>query len=216
MSAISIRHVLFGPGLPIDERLTYVAALLFGVSLASALGLCMGFCMRWLESMASDAVSIAGCAFIVPVGSPRHLNFAQVVFVAVLVAMAMSRIGAARVARVLASSLAIYHVAHELSAVIAVLAMAVEDARKEQAGLAAQVGHKLERVLIFLVRLVGVVASLRETSIPQDASLAIGEQRAHLGRERVLVPFLPLAQLLEAQRRVIKRTKLGAGALAHG
>ena len=121
MSAISIRHVLFGPGLPIDERLTYVAALLFGVSLASALGLCMGFCMKWLESMASDAVSIAG-----------------------------------------------------------------------------------------------VVASLRETSIPQDASLAIGEQRAHLVRERVLVPFLPLAQLLEAQRRVIKRTKLGAGALAHG
>ena len=64
-------------------------------------------------------------------------------------------------------------VAHKVRARVAVGAVAVEDAEEQVRLRAVELLDHLERVLVRLVQVLGVVAALREVGVPQrDARLA--------------------------------------------
>ena len=68
----SLRRLLTSREVPIDERLTYMAATCFGISFAAIGGAALQLGLGWLETMDNeDSVlfSTAGCAF----GAARSL-----------------------------------------------------------------------------------------------------------------------------------------------
>ena len=100
-AAPNLRMVLLSGAtrLPLDEYLTYVCGVLFGLAFAAFAGILLQLYFEWLEWLQNEWFQISGAAFAVPVAAPHHLNFVQVISVAVGIVLASLRVGLVRCAR---------------------------------------------------------------------------------------------------------------------
>lgn len=110
-AAPNLRMVLLSGAtrLPLDEYLTYVCGVLFGLAFAAFAGILLQLYFEWLEWLQNEWFQISGVAFAVPVAAPHHLNFVQVISVAVGIVLASLRVGLVRCARLALQCLAIHH-----------------------------------------------------------------------------------------------------------